>query len=148
MRGLTYKTHAGSLESFTSCVKQKARICKCGGNGIHIWFKLRCPLGLRVRLPSLVPEIRVPLSSVMIVARLRRWQIRGNRTNYKYCAGRLTVGRQTHYLETTCNSFVRTHSLRRNSRRGWILRFNYHRLPSPTAMADNEDMWLCHLPRV
>ena len=45
----------------------------------------------------------------------------------KYCAGRLTVGRQTHYLETTFNSFVRNHSLRRNSRRGWILRFNYHR---------------------
>ena len=126
MRGLTYKTHAGSLEPFTSCVKQKARICKCGGNGIHIWFKLRCPLGLRVRLPSLVPTNIIIGGNATKSASLVVGDM-GKRP--KYCAGRLTVGRQTHYLETTCNSFVRTHLLRQNSRRGWILRFNYHRLP-------------------
>lgn len=52
MRGLTYKTHAGSLEPFTSCVKQKARIWHCNPIGRDSGFKLR---KVWIRIPPVLP---------------------------------------------------------------------------------------------
>ena len=52
MRGLTYKTHAGFLESFTSYVKQKARIWHCNPIGRDSGFKIR---KVWIRIPPVLP---------------------------------------------------------------------------------------------
>ena len=52
MRGLTYKTHAGFLESFTSYVKQKTRIWHCNPIGRDSGFKIR---KVWIRIPPVLP---------------------------------------------------------------------------------------------
>lgn len=52
MCGLTYKTHAGSLEPFTSWVKQKAFIWHCNPIGRDSGFKIRI---VWIRLPPVLP---------------------------------------------------------------------------------------------
>lgn len=163
-------------------MKQKAFIWHCNPIGRDSGFKIRI---VWIRLPPVLPTSltgRNATKSASLVVGVMRINDRDRKKNscpaklcndcgeakaladkgqpheLEYCAGRLTVGRQTHYLETPCNSDVRTHACftsvqaiaakTLDSRRGWILRFNYHRLLCPTAMADNEDMWLCHLSRV
>lgn len=122
---------------------------------MQVWWKwhthliqAQMPTGIKGSTPFTCTRNSCPAKLYNDCGEAKALADKGQPHELEYCAGRLMVGRQTHYLEATFNSFVRTHSLRRNSRRGWILRFNYHRLPSPTVMADNEDMWLCHLPRV